>query len=109
MYLGQIIESAPVDDLLKDPKHPYTQALIQAIPVPDPHANRKRSELAYKPQTPVDMGEGCRFIDRCPERMDICEKTPKRIAEDDHTVRCHLYYNHEEADSAEKTSQEGFQ
>jgi peptide/nickel transport system ATP-binding protein len=106
MYLGRIIESAPVSELLDDPKHPYTQALIQAIPVPDPHANRKRSELEYKPQTPVDLGEGCRFRERCPERMDICEKTPKRTGEDDHTVCCHLYYDHEETDSVETPLQE---
>jgi len=109
MYLGRIIESAPVSELLEDPKHPYTQALIQAIPVPDPHANRTRSELEYKPQTPTDMGEGCRFRDRCPERMDICEKTPKRIGEDDHTVCCHLYYDHEATDTADAPLQEEMQ
>lgn len=95
MYLGRIIESAPVNEILENPKHPYTQALIQAIPIPDPHADRTRSELEYKPQTPVDMGEGCRFRDRCPERMEVCEQTPKRVDNDDHTVCCHLYYDHE--------------
>lgn len=107
MYLGRVIESAPVIELLEDPKHPYTQALIQAIPIPDPHADRARSELEYKPQTPVNMGEGCRFRDRCPERMDVCEKTPERIGEDEHTVSCHLYYNHDDADACDTLLQEG--
>lgn len=109
MYLGRIIESASVEEILEDPKHPYTQALIRAIPIPDPHADRVRSEIEYKPQTPVGMGEGCRFRDRCPERMDVCEKTPKRVGSDDHTVCCHLYYDHEETEQAEATSQEGAQ
>lgn len=101
MYLGRIIETAPVTEILEDPKHPYTQALIQAIPIPDPHVDRPRSELEYKPQTPVNLGEGCRFRDRCPERMDICEKTPKRVRETDHSVCCHLYYDHEDTEKTE--------
>lgn len=97
MYLGRVIESAPVREILDNPKHPYTQALIQAIPIPDPHANRERSTLEYKPQTPVDLGEGCRFRDRCPERMEACEQTPRAINDGSHTVCCHLYYDHENA------------
>lgn len=101
MYLGRIIESAPVREILEDPKHPYTQALIQAIPIPDPHANRERSTLEYKPQTPIGLGEGCRFRDRCPDRMDVCEQAPSEVEEGDHTVCCHLYYDHERGKTTE--------
>lgn len=97
MYLGRIIETGPVHQILDAPKHPYTQALIRAIPLPDPYADRERSNLSNQPQTPIDLGEGCRFRDRCPDRMDICERTPKTVEEDDdHRVACHLYYDHED-------------
>lgn len=108
MYLGRIIERAPTRDLLEDPKHPYTQALINAIPVPDPGYNRERTSIEGAPREPKGMGEGCRFRDRCPERMDICEKTPRFIDaneedEADHCTACHLYYDHEtEPDSGDE-------
>jgi peptide/nickel transport system ATP-binding protein len=66
MYLGRVVESAPTEQILADPKHPYTEALVSAIPVPDPHYNRERTEMSGAPRDPVDLGEGCRFRDRCP-------------------------------------------
>jgi peptide/nickel transport system ATP-binding protein len=67
MYLGRIVESAPTERLLDDPRHPYTEALVSAIPVPDPHYDRPRTEMSGAPRDPIDLGEGCRFRDRCPK------------------------------------------
>ncbi|WP_170977486.1 ABC transporter ATP-binding protein [Halorussus salinisoli] len=97
MYLGRIVESAPTEQLLHEPKHPYTEALVNAIPIPDPHHNRPRTKVEGTPRDPINLGEGCRFRDRCPERMDICDRTPRTTESDaDHQVACHLYYEHEE-------------
>ncbi|MGM0604857.1 MAG: oligopeptide/dipeptide ABC transporter ATP-binding protein [Halobacteriota archaeon] len=76
MYLGRIVETAPTDDLLSEPKHPYTNALVSAVPIPDPHHNRERTEMSGAPRDPIELGEGCRFRDRCPDvippdRLDI--------------------------------------
>jgi len=67
MYLGRIVESASTERLLENPKHPYTEALVSAIPVPDPHYDRSRTEMSGAPRDPIDLGEGCRFRDRCPK------------------------------------------
>ncbi|TKX77997.1 ABC transporter ATP-binding protein [Halorubrum sp. SD626R] len=67
MYLGRFVESARTKRLLEDPKHPYTEALVSAIPVPDPTYDRERTEMSGAPRDPIDIGEGCRFRDRCPE------------------------------------------
>ncbi len=98
MYLGRIVESARTEPLLEDPKHPYSKALISAVPIPDPYEGRFRTELEGAVQNPVGMGEGCRFRDRCPERMEICERTPLMLPLEDNgrEVACHLYYDHEE-------------
>jgi len=95
MYLGRIIETAPTLDILQDPKHPYSQELINAIPVPDPDYDRARTTLDGAVPSPEEMGEGCRFKNRCPEQMPICEKKPLEVEEDDRSVACHLYYNHD--------------
>ena len=100
MYLGRIIESAPTTELLDSPKHPYTQALIQAIPIPDPNFDREPTTLEGSPGDPSDLPAGCRFKDRCPERMEICDRQPIYAAHgesDTHQVACHLYYDHESA------------
>jgi len=97
MYLGRIVESAPTTQLLDDPQHPYSQALIDAVPIPDPNYGRGYTSLEGDVQNPVGIGEGCRFRERCPERMDICEKTPEFIdmeSMDAHQVACHLHYDH---------------
>ena len=67
MYLGRFVESASTNQVLENPKHPYTEALVSAIPVPDPHYNRPRTEMSGAPRDPIDLGEGCRFRDRCPK------------------------------------------
>ena len=97
MYLGRIVETAPTEQLMEDPKHPYTEALVSAIPIPDPEHERERTQMSGAPREPKDLGEGCRFRDRCPEVMDICEQTPKNLEiDDDWHVACHLHYDHEE-------------
>ena len=102
MYLGRIVERAPTKKVLKEPKHPYSKALIEAIPVPDPHYNRQRTQIEGAALDPVDLGSGCRFRDRCPDRMDICEKKPRFVDVDGETIAsCHLYYDHESDEVAE--------
>ncbi|MFC7229745.1 ABC transporter ATP-binding protein [Salinirubellus salinus] len=102
MYLGRIVETAPTMDILENPKHPYSKALINAIPIPDPNHDRERTTLEGSTPDPIGLGEGCRFRERCPERMDICDRTPAFIQEEGHHVACHLYYDHEEHEAAAK-------
>ena len=96
MYLGRIVESAETERILDEPKHPYTEALVSAIPVPDPEYDRPRTQMSGAPREPIGLGEGCRFRDRCPEAMDICEVTPRYVEpETGWNVACHLHYDHE--------------
>ncbi|ADM27772.1 oligopeptide/dipeptide ABC transporter, ATPase subunit [Ignisphaera aggregans DSM 17230] len=95
MYAGQLVERAPTQDLLKEPLHPYTQALIKAIPDPDPR-NRKifRETPAGEPPSLINPPPGCRFRSRCPFAMDICMKDPIEIEiKKNHYVKCWLYAN----------------
>jgi len=92
MYLGRIVESAPTATLLRDPKHPYTKALVQAVPIPDPRTDRERVGIGGEVPDPLAVPSGCRFKDRCPDRMEACDKTPAvRTLDGDRQVACHLY------------------
>ena len=93
MYLGQIIELASRKELLSHPLHPYTEALLEAIPVPDPHQKRNKISLSGEVPSPVSPPPGCRFHTRCPKVMEICrEEMPELIPlESEHFVSCHLY------------------
>ena len=93
MYLGQIVEMADVEELYQNTLHPYTKALMAAIPVPDPTANREDLILEGDLPSPIDLPQGCRFASRCRECMAICkEESPAlREVEPDHFVACHLY------------------
>ena len=93
MYLGEIVEQAPRNALFESPRHPYTKALLEAIPVPDPRARRERFRLSGDPPSPVDPPSGCRFHTRCPSAMmDICSRIHPRTRSigHEHTVACHL-------------------
>jgi len=93
MYLGKLLELADDKNLYSDPKHPYTQALLSAIPVPDPKRKKNRIILKGDVPSPINPPKGCRFHTRCFKCMDICrEKEPllKKL-DDGHQVACHLY------------------
>lgn len=94
MYLGNIVELAPSNDLYENHKHPYTQALLNAIPIPDPkvEATRQREVLSGDVPSPVNLPKGCTFCKRCKYANDICrEKKPElREIAPDHYVACHL-------------------
>lgn len=95
MYLGSVAELAQADMIYEDSLHPYTQALISAIPVPDPHVGRqnKRIRIEGEVPSPINVPPGCKFADRCPKCMDICRKENPRLREvkPEHFVACHLY------------------
>ncbi len=93
MYLGQIVELAEVKTIYARPLHPYTWALLSAVPVPDPRRSRQRIILKGDVPSPLNPPAGCRFHPRCPEAMAICkEQAPlTRVVESNHLVRCHLY------------------
>jgi oligopeptide/dipeptide ABC transporter ATP-binding protein len=74
MYLGRIVEEAPAAELVRDPKHPYAQALLSAVPVPDPGHARHRQELRGELPSPLAPPPGCPFHPRCPQAMDVCSK-----------------------------------
>jgi oligopeptide/dipeptide ABC transporter ATP-binding protein len=93
MYLGQIVELAESDELYRNPLHPYTQALLSAIPVTDPKTKRQRIILEGDPPSPIQVPAGCRFHPRCPKRFDRCETEAPTLREVSprHWVSCHLY------------------
>ncbi len=96
MYLGKIVEHAQTEELLDDPEHPYTRELLKAIPIPDPDHGRERSQISGNPPNPVNLPQGCRFKDRCPDRMEICDVEPVLYETSaHHRAKCHLHYDHE--------------
>jgi len=93
MYLGKIVEMASYRDLYNNPKHPYTQALLSAIPVPDPKAVKEKSILKGDVPSPINPPLGCYFHARCPYRMEECDRDepPLKYTGSDHWVACYLY------------------
>lgn len=92
MYLGRIVEFGTMRDVLKNPQHPYTKALLSVIPVPNPRLRRKRIILEGETPNPVDLPSGCRFHPRCPVAMDICKQIDPRLFQvsDSHGAACLL-------------------
>lgn len=93
MYLGKIVEMATYNELYTDPKHPYTKALLSAIPVSDPKAIKQRIVLKGDVPSPINPPAGCHFHPRCPYRMDACDKDepPLKDIGTHHLVACYLY------------------
>ena len=93
MYLGKIVELAPSDELYAKPIHPYTDALLTAIPVPDPEQNRTRGRLVLggEPPNPIAPPSGCRFHTRCPRATEVCTTAEPPLAEypGGHLAACH--------------------
>jgi oligopeptide/dipeptide ABC transporter ATP-binding protein len=91
MYLGTIIELAPTRELFTRPLHPYTRALLSAIPIPDPEVQRERLRLAGEVPSPIHIPVGCRLRTRCPLAQSVCaEPVALREVAPDHLVACHL-------------------
>lgn len=93
MYLGRMAELADSEDLFLDPLHPYTRALMSAVPVPDPDIRRERIILQGDLPSPANPPSGCPFHTRCPVAMDVCkERVPEwKEVKPNHSVACHLY------------------
>ena len=91
MYLGRICEVAAPEELYATPAHPYTEALLKSIPVPDPHRPISRSALTGELPSPIDPPSGCRFRTRCPNADGLCETDIPVIREiaDGHWIACH--------------------
>lgn len=93
MYLGRLVEVADSEEVYENPKHPYTRALLSAVPVPDPEHKSNRTVLQGDVPSPADPPTGCAFHTRCPAAMDICKEVRPELKPDepDHFVACHLY------------------
>jgi peptide/nickel transport system ATP-binding protein len=91
MYVGQIVEMAPATELFTQPKHPYTSALLSAIPVPDPRVRSQRQTLQGEVANPAAPPTGCYFHPRCPFAVEVCKTTPPawEEVEPGRMVRCH--------------------
>jgi len=95
MYLGKIVEFAPVNELYEEPKHPYTKAILSATPIPNPRRARAREKIILSGElpSPIHPPPGCRFHTRCPYVMDKCRIDEPELLEvaKDHKVACHLF------------------
>jgi peptide/nickel transport system ATP-binding protein len=94
MYMGQVVEMGPVERIYGHAAHPYTRALLSAVPSMDPSRRTERSPLTGDPPNPIDPPGGCRFRDRCPHARHVCEKLAPVLRSvnliDSHEVACHM-------------------
>ena len=93
MYLGGLVETGSTEDIFDNPLHPYTQALISTIPIPDPDAKLDRTILEGEIPSPANPPSGCKFHTRCNRCMEICKQEAPQARDmgDGHVVKCHLY------------------
>ena len=93
MYLGKLMELSPAEELYTKPIHPYTFALLSAIPIPDPEENRRRERIVVggEPPNPIDPPSGCVFHPRCPRATDVCREVEPPLARypNGHLAACH--------------------
>lgn len=94
MYLGKIVELGDIEEVIDNPLHPYTRALISAVPVPDPREKIGEIPIKGEVTSPIDLPKGCRFRPRCLYVKDICKKKEPELIEvsKNHYVACHLYF-----------------
>lgn len=94
MYLGNLVEIAPVEELYSNPTQPYTQALLSSIPIPDPKIEKKRKRIVLRGEvpSPLDPPKGCPFVTRCPHATPTCHhvRPPLKEVGEDHRAACHL-------------------
>ncbi|WP_237759706.1 ABC transporter ATP-binding protein, partial [Sulfuricella sp. T08] len=93
MYLGRIVECGTVEEVMQAPRHPYTRALLSAVPVVDAAAHREIIRLAGDLPSPANPPSGCHFHPRCPQAMDSCRQSYPAVAvfSATHSASCHLY------------------
>jgi oligopeptide/dipeptide ABC transporter ATP-binding protein len=109
MYLGKLMELSPAEELYTKPIHPYTAALLGAVPIPDPRENRARQRpvLQGEPPNPIDPPSGCRFHTRCPRATEICAREEPQLTEyaGGHAAACHhpLAVTREEVSAARRS------
>jgi oligopeptide/dipeptide ABC transporter ATP-binding protein len=93
MYLGHIVEMAPRDEIYRNPRHPYTRALLSAVPVPDPRRGARRTTLGGDVPSPMNPPPGCAFHPRCPSAETVCRSVTPALetGRRDHAVACHVF------------------
>ena len=105
MYLANFVEVGDKEKIFKNPSHPYTQALLSAVPSPDPDKKMDRIILEGAIPSPANPPKGCKFHTRCSHCMEICKSVDPKFVEleEGHSVACHLYYSEDLDESSEKS------